>query len=70
MTTAELSKTQDAQPAGTYTPTAVDEQKAAAAFRLISADPYIIRWQDGRTERVTARRLTQLQNTHIWATDF
>lgn len=70
MLTATVTKTKDAQPMGTYTPTSVDAQKAAADFRLTSVSPYYIAWRDGRTERVTKRQLEKLKASHTWATDF
>jgi hypothetical protein len=63
-------KTQSAQPAGEYKPTAIDAAKAAAEFRLLQVSPNVIRWQDGRTERVTTRQLAKLQAAHAWACDF
>ena len=67
---ATITKTQDAQPVGVYEPTSVDAAKAAADFRVLSVDPYVIAWKDGRTERVTSKRLYKLQNSYTWATDF
>jgi len=55
---------------GQYSPTAVDDAKAAADFCLLQVGPNVIRWRDGRTERVTARQLAKLQAAHTWATDF
>ncbi len=68
--TATVTKTHSAQPVGTYVPTNVDARKAAADFLLIQVGPNVIRWQDGRQERVSARQLTRLQATHSWHTDF
>lgn len=70
MNTVRFVKTQDAQPMGTYVPTAVDATKAAVDFRLISVGPYVIRWKNGDTQRVTERQLKTLQLAHTWATDF
>ncbi len=66
----QITKTQNAQTLGQYRPTTVDAAKDAAAFRLISVSPYIVAWNGGKTERVTARQLKTLQATHTWATDF
>jgi hypothetical protein len=70
MTTATLTKIKAAEPMGTYTPTAVDDRKAAADFRLINVSPNVIVWKDGHRERVTDRELTRLQSRNTWATDF
>lgn len=65
---ATFTKIKSAQPMGQYQPTAIDTAKASADFRLL--DMNTIRWQDGRTEYVTRAKLTKLQKTHTWATDF
>lgn len=70
MYTATMTKTQDAQPAGEYKPTAQDAEKEAADFRLLQCAPYVIRWKDGRTETITGRQLAKLQKLHTWKTDY
>jgi len=67
---ATVTKTKTAKPVGAYTPTEIDERKSAADFLLVQVSPSIIRWHDGRTEKVSSRQLTQLQAIHTWATDF
>ncbi|KAF7956343.1 hypothetical protein AWV80_38765 [Cupriavidus sp. UYMU48A] len=70
--TATLRKVKDAQPMGQYKPTAVDARKAGADFLLVdvSGAENVIVWRDGRSERVSDRRLATLQASHSWATDF
>lgn len=69
---ATVRKVRDAQPIGQYRPTAVDERKDAADFRLVdvSGSTNVIVWKDGRSERVTDRQLSTLKDAHSWATDF
>lgn len=70
--TAKIRKVKDAQPMGQYKPTPVDARKAAADFRLVdvSGAKNVIVWRDGRSERVSDRRLATLKASHSWATDF
>ena len=64
-------KTREFRPHGcAIPPTTVDAAKAAADFRLLQVAPNVIRWRDGRTERVTERQLRKLQAAHTWAPDF
>lgn len=71
MTAATCRKVGEFRPHGAaLAPTAVDQAKAAAAFRLLQVGPNVIRWQDGRTERVSERQLAKLQAAHAWAPDF
>jgi hypothetical protein len=64
-------KTQDAQPMGEYKPTAVDDAKKNADFRLVAVGTKnTIIWKDGRTELVTRKQLAKLQASHTWAPDF
>ncbi|UIF89412.1 hypothetical protein [Cupriavidus sp. UYPR2.512] len=67
-----VRKIKDAQPMGQYKPTAVDEQKRAADFRLVDVcgSKNVIVWKDGRCECVTDRQLSKLKEAHSWATDF
>lgn len=65
-----VTKTKDADIAGRYVRTAVDDRKDAADFLLLQVSPNVIRWNDGHQERVTARQLTRLQAAHSWHTDF
>ena len=65
-----FAKIKEAEPVGIYKPTNVDAQKSAAGFRLLQAGPYMIRWGNGTTEKVSARQLRGLQKLHSWATDF
>lgn len=65
---ATFTKTKSAQQMGEYQPTAIDDAKAAADFRLL--DTRTIRWRDGTTEYVTRAKLSKLQKAHTWATDF
>jgi hypothetical protein len=66
----QITKTLTAQTMGQYKTTSVDAAKAAADFRLISVSPYIVAWNNGTTERVTARQLKKLQAEHTWSADF
>ena len=68
--TATVTKTKNAEPVGEYRRTAVDDRKDAADFLVVNRGPNMIRWQDGRLERVTDRQLSKLQASHTWATDF
>ena len=70
--TTTVRKVKDAQPMGQYKPTGVDEQKRSADFRLVdvSGNMSVIVWNDGRSERVTDRQLSKLQDAHSWATVF
>ncbi|MGF6996795.1 hypothetical protein [Paraburkholderia sp. GAS32] len=75
MTTTAVTfrKVKDAQPMGEYKPTAVDEAKKTADFRILSMGSgrhNSIAWRDGRRENVTSRELAKLQKSHTWATDF
>lgn len=70
---ATMTKTREFRPAGcAVRPTAVDEAKAAADFRIVDVSCRLKRiiWRDGRAEDVTARQLAKLQAAHTWATDF
>lgn len=68
--TTNFTKTQTAQTMGAYKPTNIDVQKSAVDFRIVSALPFYIRWNDGRGEVVTAAKLKRLQKAHTWTTDF
>lgn len=69
---ATCTKTQDAQPMGSYTPTPIEDEKKSADFRLldVSCSRKFIEWRDGRRECVTGRQLAMLQSVHSWAPDF
>lgn len=55
---------------GAHQPTALDAQKTAADFLVISMGPIVIRWKRGLVETVNRRRLDSLKKSHTWATDF
>lgn len=63
-------KTQEHQQTGEYKPTSVDEEKKEVDFRIVQVGPYFINWKDGRRERVTEKRLKNLQSKFTWTTDF
>ena len=69
---ATCTKTQDAQPMGSYTPTPIEDEKKSADFRLldVSQSEKLIAWRDGLREYVTGRQLAKLQAVHSWAPDF
>lgn len=70
---ARIRKADEFRPQGcALKPTAIDEAKAAADFRVIQIDRRgaVIDWCDGRREKVTTRRLEALQKSHTWAPDF
>ncbi len=65
-----FTKTQTAQTMGEYKPTNVDAEKLTVDFRIVSASPFYIRWNDGRGEMVTAAKLKRLQKSNTWTADF
>lgn len=70
---ARLVKTREFRPHGcAMAPTAVDQAKADADFRVldVSGRRTRIAWRDGRRQDVTARELARLQAAHTWAPDF
>lgn len=66
----QITKIQDAQPLGVYTPTRIDVEKGESDFLLIQVSPYIIKWRGGETQKVTEHKLKKLQSTYTWQTDF
>jgi len=56
--------------AGNHWKPALDVQKAAADFLIVSMQPVAIRWKRGMVEIITRYRLDSLKKTHTWATDF
>lgn len=71
MTLTTVRKTKTAQKQGAYQPTAIDAQKAAADFRLVSVGKKnTIVWAGGVVERVTDARLVALQAALSYAVDF
>ncbi len=55
---------------GNYKKTSVDLLKEAADFRLLQTTPYVIKWKNGKIEKVHGAKLKKLQKTHSWTTDF
>lgn len=56
---------------GEYKPTEIDTLKTNVDFRLVSVgSKNTIVWKDGRSERVTDRKLEKLQKSNSWTTDF
>ena len=68
--TATVTTIRRAAPRGEYQRTIIDDRKDAADFLLLQVGPYIIRWRDGRREKVTERQLRRLQSEYSWAPDF
>jgi hypothetical protein len=69
--TTVVRKIKSAQPMGQYVATGLDAAKNAVQFLVIAVgSKNTIKWGDGRTEMVTDSKLTRLQATYSWATDF
>lgn len=65
-----ITKTKSHKPMGKYKETAVYKRKKTVDFRLLQVSPYVIKWRNGKVEKVTARELKKLQKTHTCTTDF
>jgi hypothetical protein len=65
-----FTKVESAQVAGEYKSTQLDATKKEVDFRIVQANPFYIRWHDGRGEMVTRRQLDALKKTNTWNTDF
>jgi hypothetical protein len=65
-----LVKTQNAQVAGKYTETTLDNEKQTVDFRLLQVSPNYIQWNNGGKEIVSAFKLASLQKKHTWLADF
>lgn len=63
-------KTQTHTEMGEYKRTTIDDRKEHVDFRLLQVSPYIIKWKDGKVERINKQKLTKLQKNHVWVTDF
>lgn len=80
--TCTITKTQEAQPLGSYRQTLVDAKKAAADIRIVSCDGGYdiisqialsgrgIKHRHGKTYTVTERALEKLQAQHSVMCDF
>lgn len=53
-----------------YAPTTLDSLKKEVDFTLLQVSPYVIRWNNGITERVTGRKLKKLQECYTWCSNF
>lgn len=65
---ATIVKTKDAEPLGTYSPTAIDERKAAADARILDCDggKFTLRMNPGRSLQLSGRGIKQLsEGTYI-----
>ena len=65
-----VTKTATAQVAGEYVETVLDHAKKTADFVITQVSPVYIRWNGGRGEIVSGRKLESLKKIHSWAVDF